>query len=119
MGQGVRAEHRLVVSHKEARPTSVRERADGSVIAMLEGVESYYDVREFEADGFELRRAAASPRSLRGLIVVPPRPTRELVLSAASSGELLPPRSTRHITLAKRVAMPVSLSLILHGLSER
>jgi hypothetical protein len=104
---------------KRLAPTSVRERADGSVIAMLEGVESYYDVREFEAEGFELRRVAASPRPLRGLIVVPPRPTRELVLSAASSGGLLPPRSTRHITLAKRVAMPVSLSLILHGLPER
>jgi hypothetical protein len=55
---------------------------------------------------------AASPRPLRGLIVVPPRPTRELVLRAASSGELLPPRSTRHITLAKRVVVPVRLSLL-------
>jgi len=98
---------------KRLAPTSVRERADGNVIAMLEGVESYYDVREFEADGFELRRVSASPGALRGLIVVPPRPTRELVLKAADSGNLLPPKTTRHKTIAKKVSMPVRLSFLL------
>nr|WP_117354542.1 ParB N-terminal domain-containing protein [Acidilobus sp. 7A] len=98
---------------KRLAPVSVRGRQDGSVVVRLEGLKSYYDVREFEADGFELRRVSASPGALRGLIVVPPRPTRELVLSAAESGELLPPRSTRHITIAKRVAMPVPLSSLL------
>jgi hypothetical protein len=95
---------------KRLAPASVRGRADGSVIVTLEGAESYYDIREFEADGFRLRRAAASPRSLRGLIVVPPRPTRELVLKAAENGNLLPPKSTRHKTIAKKVLMPVRLS---------
>jgi hypothetical protein len=98
---------------KRLAPASVRERADGSVVVTLEGAESYYDIREFEAYGFRLRRAAASPRSLRGLIVVPPRPTRELVLKAAGSGNLLPPKSTRHITLAKKVLVPVRLSFLL------
>ena len=91
----------------------MRERADGSVIVTLEGAESYYDIREFETYGFRLRRAAASPRSLRGLIVVPPRPTRELALKAAGSGNLLPPKSTRHITMAKKVVAPTRLSLLL------
>jgi len=98
---------------KRLAPTNVRERADGSVIVTLEGVESYYDIREFEAYGFRLRRAAASPRSLKGLIVVPPRPTRELVLRAADSGNLLPPKSTRHITLAKKVETPTRLSVLI------
>jgi len=83
-------------------PLSVRGRHDGNVIVHLEGVKSYYDIRKLEADGFRLRRAAASLRSLRGLIVVPPRPTRELVLKAAGSGNLLPPKSTRHTTMAKK-----------------
>jgi len=56
---------------------------------------------------------AASLRSLRGLIVVPPRPTRELVLNAAGSGNLLPPKSTRHITMAKKVVAPVRLSILI------
>jgi len=97
---------------KRLAPVSVRERADGSVIVTLEGLESYYDIRVFEADGFRLRRAAASPRSLRGLIVVPPRPTRELVLKAAGSGNLLPPKSTRHKTAAKKVVAPAGLALL-------
>jgi len=100
-------------SIKRLAPASVREQADGSVIVSLEGVESYYDIREFEADGFRLRRTSASPRSLRGLIVVPPRPTRELVLKAANSGNLLPPKSTRHITVAKKVIAPTELSTLL------
>jgi len=94
-------------------PLSVRGRHDGNVIVHLEGVKSYYDIRKFEADGFRLRRAAASLRSLRGLIVVPPRPTRELVLKAAGSGNLLPPKSTRHTTMAKKVSMPVRLSFLI------
>jgi len=98
---------------KRLAPVSVRERADGSVIVTLEGLESYYDIRDFEAEGFRLRRAAASPRSLRGLIVVPPRPTRELVLKVAGSGNLLPPKSTRHITMAKRVVSSVRLSILI------
>jgi hypothetical protein len=98
---------------KRLAPVSVRERADGSVIVTLEGVESYYDIREFETYGFRLRRAAASPRSLRGLIVVPPRPTRELVLKAAGSGNLLPPKSTRHKTMAKKVVAPVRLTILV------
>ena len=98
---------------KRLAPASVWERADGSVIVTLEGMESYYDIREFESYGFRLRRAAASPRSLRGLVVVPPRPTRELVLNAAGSGNLLPPKSTRHITMAKKVSMPVRLTFLL------
>jgi ParB-like nuclease domain. len=97
---------------KRLAPVSVRERADGSVIVTLEGLESYYDIRDFEAEGFRLRRAAASPRSLRGLIVVPPRPTRELVLKVAGSGNLLPPKSTRHKTVAKKVVAPAGLTLL-------
>ncbi len=62
--------------------------------------------------GSKLRKAAASPRSLRGLIVVPPRPTRELVLKAAGSGNLLPPKSTRHKTVAKKVVAPARLALL-------
>jgi len=56
---------------------------------------------------------AASLRSLRGLIVVPPRPTRELVLKAADSGNLLPPKSTRHKTIAKKVVAPARLSILI------
>ena len=97
---------------KRLAPASVRERADGSVIVTLEGLESYYDIRDFEANGFRLRRAAASPRPLRGLIVVPPRPTRELVLKAAGSGNLLPPKSTRHRTSAKKAVAPVGLAVL-------
>ena len=97
---------------KRLTPASVRERADGSIIVSLEGLESYYDIREFEAYGFRLRKVAASPRSLRGLIFMPPRPTRELVLKAAGSGNLLPSKSTRHKTLAKKVSMPVRLSYL-------
>ena len=103
---------------KRLAPVSARERADGSIIVILEGVESYYDIREFEADGFRLRRAAASPRSLRGLIVVPPRPTRELALKAAGSGNLLPPKSTRHKTMAKKVISPVRLSFLIGPLQQ-
>jgi len=103
---------------KRLAPVSARERADGSIIVILEGVESYYDIREFEADGFRLRRAAASPRSLRGFIVVPPRPTRELALKAAGSGNLLPPKSTRHKTMAKKVISPVRLSFLIGPLQQ-
>jgi len=103
---------------KRLAPVSARERADGSIIVILEGVESYYDIREFEADGFRLRRAAASPRSLRGLIVVPPRPTRELALKAAGSGNLLPPKSTRHKTMTKKVISPVRLSFLIGPLQQ-
>ena len=56
---------------------------------------------------------AASLRSLRGLIVVPPRPTRELVLKVAGSGNLLPPKSTRHKTMAKKVVAPVRLLILI------
>jgi hypothetical protein len=94
-------------------PLSVRGRRDGNVIVHLEGVKSYYDIRKFEADGFRLRRAAASLRSLGGLKVVPPRPTRELVLKVADSGDLLPSKSLRHIILAKKAVAPVRLSVLV------
>jgi len=44
---------------------------------------------------------------------VPPRPTRELVLKAAGSGNLLPPKSTRHITMAKKVVAAVRLLILI------
>jgi len=44
------------------------------------------------------------------LVVVPPRLSKVDVVSAAERGELLPPKSTRHITMLKRLIMRVKLS---------
>ncbi|ADL19368.1 hypothetical protein ASAC_0963 [Acidilobus saccharovorans 345-15] len=91
-----------------------RNRHDGSVMIWLEGLDSYYDIKKFESLGFTLRGVSTSTRSLAGLIVIPPPPTKDLVVRAAMSGELLPPKATRHITAAKNIILPTSLRRIIH-----
>ncbi|MGC9112464.1 ParB N-terminal domain-containing protein [Acidilobus sp.] len=91
-----------------------KDRHDGSVMVWLEGLDSYYDIKKFESLGFTLRGVSTSTRSLAGLIVIPPPPTKDLVVRAAMSGELLPPKATRHITAAKNIILPTSLRRIIH-----
>ena len=85
----------------------------------LEGLESYYDIKELEARGHRLLGVVV-PSALRRLgagvvAVVPPEPTKDLVLSAATSGRLLPPRSTRHVTPAKEIRLKVPLRALIRG----
>jgi len=60
-------------------------------------------------DGPEYRDRIPS-RSHGKLAVVPPRLSKADVINAAERGELLPPKSTRHITVLKRLVMRVKLS---------
>ena len=85
----------------------------------LDGLDSYYDIKELEARGHRLLGVVV-PGALRRLgagavAVVPPEPTKDLVLSAATSHRLLPPRSTRHVTPAKEVRLKVPLGALMRG----
>ncbi len=91
----------------------LRRTASGSVIAWLgDGDSAYYDLLSLEEAGHELVMVATDVYSVRdpSLLVVPPRPTKDLVLKAAGSGRLLPPRSTRHLTEAKQITLRTPLS---------
>lgn len=85
----------------------------GSVIAWIGGSdEAYYDLLRLEGMGHELVKVATSVYAVRepSLLVIPPRPTKDLVLKAAYTGRLLPPRSTRHMTEAKFITMRTPLT---------
>ena len=91
----------------------------GLKVFELEGLDSYYDIKELEAMGHRLLGVVV-PSALRRLgagvvAVVPPEPTKDLVLSAATSGRLLPPRSTRHVTPAKEIRLKVPLRALIRG----
>ncbi len=55
-------------------------------------------------------RVAKPRKAPNSLIVIPPRIGKTEVVKAALSGELFPPKTTRHITVLKRVELNVRLS---------
>ncbi len=106
-----------------AEVSEVRYSSRGPIIAYLGGGdEAYYDLLRLEGMGHGLLRVVtrSHARGLFGeaLLVVPPRPSKGLVLRAAESGRLLPPRSTRHITEAKLVRLRTPLSALGVGIKE-
>ena len=100
---------------RDLLPVARAYRLGGALALELEGEDSYAAVRALERLGHRLL-AALPPGSVpppNALVVIPPRPTRELVLRAAMGGEPLPPKSTRHLTPLKNVYSPVPLSELL------
>ncbi|MGC9072248.1 MAG: ParB N-terminal domain-containing protein [Acidilobus sp.] len=104
-----------------AEVSDVRELTGGPTIVTLGGgSEAYYDLVQLESLGHRLLKVVTRS-SIRNLgsylvLVIPPPPTKELVIKAALTGRLLPPRSTRHVTEAKKVRLRTPLaSLMSHG----
>ncbi len=85
-----------------------------SAVVFLADESSYYDIKKLEEEGLRLIKVVTRPAMIDGsIVVVPPLPTKDLVKSAAETGNLLPARSTRHITIAKRIYLPTPLKELL------
>lgn len=55
-------------------------------------------------------RAAKPRKALNSIVVLPPKISKTEVVEAALSGKPFPPKTTRHITILKKVEFKVSLS---------
>jgi len=101
-----------------AEVLEVKERPGGALLIRLGGGDqAYYDLLSFERRGNELKGvitlSSLARLHHRALAVIPPPPSKDLVLRAALTGRLLPPRSTRHITEAKRLVYKIPLSSLM------
>ncbi|MGC9210082.1 MAG: ParB N-terminal domain-containing protein [Acidilobus sp.] len=103
-----------------AEVDEVRRLPSGATLVKLGGgADAYYDLVRLEDIGHRLLKAVTwrTALGLGGdlLLVLPPKPTKDLVLRAAGTGRLLPPRSTRHLTEAKKVRLRTPLSALIRG----
>ena len=101
-----------------AEVLEVKERpGDVLLVRLGGGDQAYYDLLSFERRGNELQGVIASSSLARlhhrTLALIPPPPSKDLVLRAALTGRLLPPRSTRHVTEAKRLVYRTPLSSLM------
>lgn len=116
---------RRILDHVQSYSCDVIDRSSRNLVSIelvaRRALEAYRVIQEIERDKeiissikeiifrTNLRRR---PLGEKIIAIIPPTLRKEEVIEAALSEDLLPPKSTRHITILKKIQIPISIKTL-------
>jgi len=94
------------------------EEANNKIKMCKNSIEGYMQIKNFEKEyrwyikNIKIKEKCANIRKENILMIEPPLLSKWNVIMAIKKGILLPPRSTRHITLLKRLYLPYNVKYL-------